>query len=145
LPFLDSNYVYRPGQQNIPGIPAFGGENKRWLRTNVIQRWFPEFLNGIGNLYVGVQTPVHSEVADYTSDTGGMAPTGSKTRGLLRHGKYPSRGRAMTIRGWDYRPRRVTCFFGLLLLLFWITAKTPAAAMSPLTTNKYSIFLIPFL
>jgi hypothetical protein len=45
-------------------------------------RGSPEFLKGVGNLYVGVQTPVHSEVADYTSDIVVMAPTGSKTRGL---------------------------------------------------------------
>jgi len=42
----------------------------------------PEFLNGVGNLYLGVQTPVRSEVANYTSDIVVMAPTGSKTRGL---------------------------------------------------------------
>jgi hypothetical protein len=23
LPFLEINYVYRPGQQNIPGVPVF--------------------------------------------------------------------------------------------------------------------------
>ena len=41
-----------------------------------------EFLNGVGNLYVGVQTPIQNEVADYTSDLIVMAPTGSKDRGL---------------------------------------------------------------
>jgi hypothetical protein len=41
-----------------------------------------QFLTGLGNLYVGLQTPIQSEVADYTSDLIVMAPTGSKDRGL---------------------------------------------------------------
>lgn len=40
------------------------------------------FLNGVGNLYLGLQVPVQGEIADYTSDLVVMAPTGSKDRGL---------------------------------------------------------------
>ena len=42
----------------------------------------PRFLNGVGNLYLGLQIPVQSEVANYVSDLIVNAPTGSKERGL---------------------------------------------------------------
>jgi hypothetical protein len=42
----------------------------------------PEFLNGIGNVYLGLQIPIQNEVANYSSDIVVNAPTGSKERGL---------------------------------------------------------------
>jgi hypothetical protein len=42
----------------------------------------PQYLNGVGNIYFGLQTPVRNDVAEYVSDIVLMLPTGSKDRGL---------------------------------------------------------------
>src|SRR5262249_27441105 len=45
----------------------------------------------------------------------------------------------------NYRPSRVTCFFGFDAPFFWMTAKTPATTTRPTRTAKYSMRAFPFL
>jgi hypothetical protein len=67
-----------------PYLNVYGGLPIYFTRPDLVVApgGQPKFLNGVGNLYIGVQTPIQSEVANYTSDVVLMLPTGSKDRGL---------------------------------------------------------------
>src|SRR5262245_56317538 len=67
-----------------PYLNLYGGLPIYFTRPDVVVApgGEPQFLTGVGNIYLGIQTPINSEVANYTSDAVLMFPTGSKDRGL---------------------------------------------------------------
>jgi len=71
-------YAFDPYMNFYAGLPLY------FTRPDAIVApgGAAQYLNGIGNLYVGLQVPIRNEAANYTSDIVVMLPTGSKDRGL---------------------------------------------------------------
>jgi hypothetical protein len=71
-------YAYGPYMNFYGGLPLYFTRPDARVSPGGEAR----YMNSFGNVFLGMQTPVRSEVADYTSDVMLMLPTGSKDHGL---------------------------------------------------------------
>jgi hypothetical protein len=71
-------YAYHPYMNFYAGVPLYFSRPD----ARVAPGGDSQYINSLGNIYIGLQTPVRSDAAEYTSDVVLILPTGSKDHGL---------------------------------------------------------------